>query len=118
MLLMSVIFNQQLMNKYLSSSDKYLSLSKRETFSLPVAEALCSGTPVVGFLSGGPETICIDKYCKFCEYGDLDTLIELINEENKYDRLAISQEAKEKYSLDNMANGYINIYKELLSNDK
>lgn len=112
------INNQTLMNKYLSSSDKLLSLSKRETFSLPVAESLCSGTPVVGFFAGGPETICIDKYCSFCDYGDIDILINLINKDNKYDRLAISKEAKDKYSLDNMANGYISIYKELLNNGK
>ena len=112
------VYDKQLMNKYLCASDKYLSLSKRETFSLPVAEALCSGTPVAGFLSGGPETICIDKYCKFCEYGNLDSLIELIKEDNDFDRLVISKEAKEKYSLENMANGYIKIYKELLNNGK
>ena len=109
------IGDQKLLSKYYSSSNKTLLLSKKETFSLPVAESLCSGTPVVGFYSGGPETITIPEYSDFCEYGDIDTLVKLIVEEKVFDRKKISDEAKEKYSIERMANSYLDVYKELLS---
>lgn len=107
--------DQKLMSKYYSACNKTLLLSKRETFSLPVAESLCSGTPVVGFYSGGPEAITIPQYSEFCNYGDMDTLVKLISKDYNYDREKISIEAKEKYSIERMANEYIDVYKELLS---
>lgn len=109
------IGDQKLLSKYYSASDKTLLLSKKETFSLPVAESLCSGTPVVGFYSGGPETITIPEYSGFCEYGDIDALVDLIVEEKVYDRKNISEEARDKYSIERMANSYLDVYKELLS---
>lgn len=109
------IGDQKLLSKYYSASDKTLLLSKKETFSLPVAESLCSGTPVVGFYSGGPETITISEYSDFCEYGDIDTLVKLINKEKVLDRKHISEEARHKYSIERMANEYLDVYKELLS---
>ena len=109
------INGQKLLSKYYSASDKTLLLSKKETFSLPVAESLCSGTPVVGFYSGGPETITIPEYSDFCEYGDIDSLVKLINKEKVFDRKKISEEAKGKYSIERMANEYLDVYKELLS---
>ena len=36
-----------------SAVDLTLITSQRETFSMPVAESLCCGTPVVGFDTGG-----------------------------------------------------------------
>ncbi len=48
--------------------------SRRETFSLPVAESLCCGTPVVGFRAGGPEEIALPEFSEFVPFGDLDAL--------------------------------------------
>ncbi len=109
------INNPSLLSKYYSACNKTLLLSKKETFSLPVAESMCSGTPVVGFYSGGPETISIEEYSQFCEYGNLDELVKLINKEKSFDRKHLSNEARAKYSVENMANGYLDVYKELLS---
>lgn len=109
------INNVILLSKYYSACNKTLLLSKKETFSLPVAESLCSGTPVVGFLSGGPETISITEYSQFCDYGDIDKLVELINQDYSFDRKEISNKAREKYSSDIMATNYLYVYKELMS---
>ena len=108
------IYNRKTLSKYLSTSDALISLSKRETFSLPVAEALCSGTPVIGFLSGGPETIGIKEYCQFVEYGNIDELRRLLQTEYKFDRKLISTEARKLYSINRMADGYLNVYHSLL----
>ena len=112
---LGVVSDPKLLSKYYSACNKTLLLSKRETFSLPVAESLCSGTPVVGFYSGGPETVTIPEYSEFCEYGDIDALVELINKEHSYDRKIISIEASKKYSIERMSNDYLDVYKELLS---
>lgn len=113
---LGVVSNPKLLSKYYSACNKTLLLSKRETFSLPVAESLCSGTPVVGFYSGGPETVTIPEYSEFCEYGDIEALVKLINKEYGYDRKKISiEEASKKYSIERMANDYLDVYKELLS---
>ncbi len=47
---------------------------RRETFSMPCAESLCCGTPVVGFLCGGTEEIALPAYSEFVPFGDLDAL--------------------------------------------
>ena len=85
---------------------------KRETFSMPVAESLCCGTPAVGFKAGGPETITIPEFSEFVEYGDLDSLydaaLRFLNSEN--DTETISKEAIAKYDKKEMVNNYIQIY--------
>ena len=48
--------------------------SRWETFSMPCAESLCCGTPVVGFRAGGPESIALPEYTEFVPFGDVDAL--------------------------------------------
>lgn len=48
--------------------------SRRETFSMPCAESLCCGTPVVGFRAGGPEEIGLREFTEFVPFGDPDAL--------------------------------------------
>ena len=77
-----------------------------------VAESLCCGTPVVGFKAGGPETIAINEYSSFVEYGNLDVLkSEIYNFLNKsFDRKEISEKAIDKYSREAMTNKYLKYY--------
>lgn len=55
--------------------------SRRETFSMPCAESLCCGTPVVGFRAGGPESIALPDYTEFVPFGDLDALERAVRRE-------------------------------------
>lgn len=107
--------NQKKLAEYYSAADVTIVTSKRETFSMVAAESLCCGTPVVGFKAGGPETIAIDEYCEFVEYGDIDTLEEVLKKrlEAKKDN-SISQKATQKYDRKNMFEGYISVYKEVM----
>lgn len=57
--------------QYYSLADIFVLFSERETYSLTCAEALCCGTPVVGFKCGAPETVFKEPYSKFFEYGDI-----------------------------------------------
>ncbi len=112
--------NQEELAKLYSMADLCILASHRETFSMPVAESLCCGTPVVGFLAGGPESITIEEYSKFVEYGNVDELekaVKVYVDMKQYSD-EISKKAIEKYNKKNMCKNYINIYKEVLENGR
>ena len=91
--------------------------SKRETFSMIVAESLCCGTPVVGFKAGGPESIAIDDYCVFVDYNNVEELSKVLNRKIKeiVNKQLISKDAITRYDSQIMANNYMEIYKKMLN---
>lgn len=113
--MLGYISNQVELAKLYSIADVTLLTSKRETFSMVTAESLCCGTPVVGFLSGGPEQIAIKKYSQFVPFGDVTQLCQNIKKmiELKEKRIEISIEAKTEYSTDTMFNSYYKLYNEM-----
>ena len=113
------VYDQNELAKYYSAADLSIITSKRETFSMPVAESLCCGTPIVGFKAGGPESIAIKEFSELFEQGDISGLTDAIVSDwiNKKDQLGaenISSVAKNKYASDIMAKHYLSIYKELI----
>lgn len=103
--------------KLYSEADCTLLLSKRETFSMPTAESLCCGAPIVGFKAGGPESFAPKEYADFVEYGDINMLCKCLRNRlaQDHDNKVISQYATREFSKENMANRYIDIYKSLCS---
>ncbi len=116
--LLGRVYERDKMALYYSLSDATILVSKAETFSMPVAESLCCGTPVVGFKAGGPESICLEEYCKFVDYGDVDSLQQALSYtlSQSFDRDKMSREAILKYSKKAMADGYIAVYNSLMRN--
>lgn len=116
--LLGKVTDQNLLAKYYSMADLFVLTSRKETFSMPVAESLCTGTPVVGFKAGAPEQITIKEYSCFVENGNID---ELYKEVKKF--LSIEKDtklekiAKEKYSKEKMANEYIKLYNIIKNGD-
>lgn len=107
---------QQELAELYSMADLTVIASYRETFSMPVAESLCCGTPIVGFRAGGPENIALPNYSEFVEYGNIselyNTVLKWINvkrnqpyELNKLPKLAASIYAKEVMTMN-----FIDIY--------
>lgn len=100
-----------------SQSDVALGFSKSESFGMTCAESLCCGTPFVGFKCGGTESIAIEEFARFAEYGDLDEIERGINDLiNRFidKKRYISETSKKRYSSDTMAREYNNLYRELL----
>lgn len=99
-----------------SSADLTIITSKRETFSMIVAESLCCGTPVVGFNAGGPESIGLHEFSAFVDYSDIsllrDKIISFMNQD--WNASDISLKALNAYSKEMMTNEYLRVYKELL----
>lgn len=110
------IDNQYELAKYYSAVDVTLLASKRETFSMVLAESLCCGTPVVGFEAGGPESIALNDFCVFVEYGNIDALEKSLAQQlNKtYSCEEISDISSKIYDKKVMTNEYIKVYEKLV----
>lgn len=88
-------------------------VSRRETFSMPCAESLCCGTPVVGFKAGAPEQISLPEYSEFIEHGDLDGLEKLVHKwlaKDDLDRALIAETARNTYSVETMIRRFLEVY--------
>ena len=110
--LLGFVSDQQRMAEYYSAADLTLAVSKRETFSMPCAESLCCGTPVVGFCAGAPEQIALRAYSEFVPFGDLDGLETVVRKWLRMDcdREQIAREAWDTYCAETMVNAFMQIY--------
>lgn len=89
-------------------------VSQRETFSMPCAESLCCGTPVVGFRAGAPEQISMPEYSEFVEYGNIPGLEGLLRQwltRDDVDRSRISRTARQVYSAQTMVQNFLDVYR-------
>ena len=98
--------------EYYAAADLTVVVSKRETFSMPTAESLSVGTPVVGFRAGGPESIASPACSEFVEYGNLDALCEAIEKwlPFKRERGVNAEENIALYAKETMLENYMNVY--------
>lgn len=111
-ILLGKITDQKYLARLYSMSDVTVLTSKRETFSMIVAESLCCGTPIVGFKAGAPELIAINEYSDFVEYGDVYKLYtdayQYLN--TSVEKNVISSKAFEKYEKRIMYMKYEKLY--------
>lgn len=102
-----------------AGADATILTSKRETFSMICAESLCCGTPVAGFLAGGPETIALPAYSRFCRYGDVEALKRALLEAcGLGPRSVVAGAAKQAYDETDMTDRYLRLYDEMTSERK
>lgn len=96
-----------------ADADVTLLTSRRETFSMVTAESLCCGTPVVGFRAGGPESIALPAYSRFCDPGDLGQLAKALLLVCPADPQTIAKEAAERYGKERTIHAYLDEYKKV-----
>ena len=117
--LLGEVRDQKTLAQLYSNADLTVITSKKEKFSMVVAESLCSGTPVVGFEAGAPELIAIPEYSCFVEQGNIakleSTVIKFLNK--KFDKATVSDSAKKHYSKEKMAQQYLSVYDLLCRNE-
>ena len=114
-ILLGKVSDRKELARLYSMADVTLLTSKKETFSMIVAESLCCGTPVVGFEAGGPETITIDEFSSFVDCEDVAAMERALAEalEYDYDSSKIAAAANDKYSKDNMTSDYLELYEKI-----
>lgn len=113
--LVGKVSNQVDLAKFYAAADTTIITSFRETFSMVTAESLCCGTPVVGFMAGGPESIAISNFSKFVDYGNIDKLRTVLQEflYKSWDKILIANTAKKYYDRSVMTKEFLNIYNQL-----
>jgi len=83
-------------------ADLFVLSSLVETFSLPVAEALASGVPVLSTRCGGPEEFLVDDAGRLVSPGDVDALFKgldcMLDNLHRYSHQWICQYARERFS--------------------
>lgn len=119
MILTGPVYDQEELAQYYSAADLSVITSKRETFSMIVAESLCCGTPVVGFEAGGPESIAMTEYSEFFPQGDVDAIYngicdKWLFQKQSYNPCILSKEAAKIYSGTVMAQKYLDLYEEMI----
>jgi glycosyltransferase involved in cell wall biosynthesis len=116
-----LVRNREELARIYSESDLFLLCSKKETFSMTCAEALCCGTPIIGFEAGAPETIFKKPYAEFVEYGNLDMLEDRINAFFKTDykmkKNQCEQYGKSEFTQGEMTKRYLDLYTEIMKSN-
>ena len=119
-ILLGKLSNQNELADWYRKADLTVLTSKSETFGMAVAESLCCGTPVVGFCSGGSESVTIDAFSEFVEFGNVDKLEEIVRSKwldfkSNNESELISETSISKYESKIMAEEYLDVYSSLLS---
>lgn len=115
-----IVQDKKILSEYYNLANITLLTSKKETFSMIVAESMCCGTPVVGFKAGGPESIAISEYCSFVDFGDISAIKKEIvkMKDTQFDFLHMSKTAIKKYSSERMAKDYKKVYMDFIKKEK
>lgn len=105
--------DQNELSQLYSEADVSILLSRRETFSMVTAESLCCGTSVVGFKAGGPESIAMDNYSVFVEYGNVAKIVSEIGKIKTNNKEQLSKLATNIYSKERIAKKLLSCYNDL-----
>lgn len=72
------VSDQDVLAMYYNAADVTVLTSRGETFGMACAESLCCGTPVAAFKAGGTESIALEKYSSFTDFGDAEALADIL----------------------------------------
>lgn len=87
-----------------------------EPFGLTAAEAICCGTPVVGFRVGGLGEVIGDRRLgTLVPVGDSAAMAAAVDATAALDRTVVSGLARQRFSLGTMARAYLSLFEELIA---
>ncbi len=104
----------------LQNSSILICSSVYEGFSLPLLEAMASGTPVITTYNMGAESFCIDgKNSRIINYGDKETLAKIIieimqNSDSVYPLVAEGVKTSYEYNEISSFNSLVNVFESIL----
>ena len=88
-------------------------ISFDEPFGLSVAEGMMTGTPVLAFRRGSMPELIEDGRTGFLPSG-VEEAVERLPDVAKLDRRTIARTARERFGVDRMVSGYIDVYERIL----
>jgi glycosyltransferase involved in cell wall biosynthesis len=89
-------------------------ISFEEPFGLSVAEAMMTGTPVIAFRRGSmPELITHGQTGYLVN--SVDEAVQLVPACSELDRRTVATTARDRFSVERMVEGYIEVYKTILN---
>lgn len=111
-ILLGKVTDKDRLARLYSMADLSVITSRKETFSMIVAESLCCGTPIVGFEAGAPERIALSEFSAFSAHGNIALLENDIKTFLSADLDAdyIAEQAHKVYSKEIMVRKYIDLY--------
>ena len=111
--------NQQELAEYYSMADVFLICSDMENLPTTCLEAVCCGTPVVGFDVGGTAETAPEPIGLFGPYGDMEALEKnLLTMLDNTPAACEFEKLREEYSSAHMYREYSKLYKEILDGTK
>jgi glycosyltransferase involved in cell wall biosynthesis len=101
------VSSPQIMASLYRNAKCTLVISQEESFSMPVAESLCCGTPVAGFKAGGPESFADSRFSAFADQGDVNSLIlNLI----RLSATRVSEDQSKHFAPSSIAQQYLKLF--------
>jgi len=104
-------------NEILGSAFAFLMpIEWNEPFGIVMAEAMACGTPIIGMNKGSvPEIISPLINGFICD--NIEEMIDAVSKTGKLDRRMVRAEAEERFSSSVIANQYLNLYNQLITNE-
>ena len=108
------IYDKYELAKYYSLADAFVICSKNENFPTTCIEAICCGTPIVGFDAGGAREVAPGNLGTFVQYGNVEALVTELNKiiyNNSIENLRNEFHAiSNHYSIKRMCEEYRSVY--------
>jgi len=89
-------------------------LSIEEAFGLSIAEAMMCGTPVIAFNRGSMPELIVEGKTGFL-VNTVDEAVAILPAIENIRRTDCHQHAMTKFSIDKMVDGYVDVYRKILS---
>lgn len=110
--------NDEQKREYLQRAKAFLFPIKwEEPFGIVMAEAMACGVPVIGFRRGSVPEVVKDGITGFV-VDNVNEMIEAVNKIHLIDRSLVRKDCEERFSLEYIAQKYIELLEKLLSRSK